>query len=452
MAKAIKRDLLYLTQRHQTWHFVRDVPRPLRAAMGKKTIVWSLQTHDLRVARDRRTQALHRFQEEIRAVKHNSTTGPRTPLDDALEWRLADAEARLADPEYDPEDINSELVEMRAEAIEAKHGKDVAKAFGAIALGQSEPISLHVNQWLKESAYSPRSNIMHRQAIRELGDWCAVSKIPLIVTAIDDRVAGRFVSHSIATHQSINTAKKKMSSLRSYWGWMKDRGIVAKSPWEGRKIGTPRGGSEDPDEQIRPYTDHEVMRLVSGETTADIRDFMLIGALSGMRIGEIARLAVGDCTGAVFTIRKSKTTAGQRLVPIHSALGDLIASRTTGKAQEAWLFPALKARMTGERSMSTGAAFGRYRQSLGIHDVTPNKRGSRLNFHSFRKWFVTRADPDGTKLSLVQQIVGHKPQHVTMKTYHGGFDIEVLRAVVESVRLPAGVPEESPERTSKSPA
>ena len=65
---------------------------------------------------------------------------------------------------------------------------------------------------------------------------------------------------------------------------------------------------------------------------------------------------------------------------------------------------------------------------------------SRVDYHSFRRWFITEAvRHSGHPEWVVSEIVGHAigKQSVTIGTYFGGSLDEKLVAVVESVTLPS---------------
>jgi integrase len=114
---------------------------------------------------------------------------------------------------------------------------------------------------------------------------------------------------------------------------------------------------------------------------------MRISALSGMRIEEVGGLKVEDCSGDAFNIRKSKTEAGVRRVPIHTALRPLIARRTSGKRPDAFLIEELKPRASGnsERTAKASERFTAYRRTLGIEEKGHETSGSRT-------WISTRSD------------------------------------------------------------
>lgn len=68
-----------------------------------------------------------------------------------------------------------------------------------------------------------------------------------------------------------------------------------------------------------------------------------------------------------------------------------------------------------------------------------------MDFHSFRRWFITKAEQAGQQVHIIQSTVGHAREGVTLKTYSGGPSLIQRRKVVESVRLPEGASAESPE-------
>jgi hypothetical protein len=64
---------------------------------------------------------------------------------------------------------------------------------------------------------------------------------------------------------------------------------------------------------------------------------------------------------------------------------------------------------------------------------------SLVNFHSFRRWFVSEAVKAGTPVHVIRQVVGHEQpkSDVTLSTYFKGELTEAKRACVASVMLPA---------------
>ena len=79
-----------------------------------------------------------------------------------------------------------------------------------------------------------------------------------------------------------------------------------------------------------------------------------------------------------------------------------------------------------------------YRRRLGIHEVLASNRQSRVDFHSLRRWFITKADEAGCRNEDVQRVGGHKARGESFGRYSDGSTKEQFRTVVESVRLPDG--------------
>jgi integrase len=168
---------------------------------------------------------------------------------------------------------------------------------------------------------------------------------------------------------------------------------------------------------------------------------MAIAALSGMRIEEIARLTVGDTAGGFLDIHEAKTSAGIRLIPIHPALAGIVARRTAGKAPTAPLFPELPIPKPGspvERSQKAVKAFTAYRRKVGVDDRLEGSRQARIDFHSFRRWFATKAEQTGQPKHFIEALLGHKREGESLGRYSSGPLVSQFREVVEGIYLPDG--------------
>jgi integrase len=100
----------------------------------------------------------------------------------------------------------------------------------------------------------------------------------------------------------------------------------------------------------------------------ELLDAMLVAALSGMRIEEAYRLTVADTADCWFNVRDAKTRAGVRRVPI---------------------------------AMPASKRFGHYRKRVGVDEREPGRRQSNIDFHSLRRWFVTKARNTGIDRATV---------------------------------------------------
>lgn len=427
-------DNRWLEKRHLAWYAVVTVPPAVRQTLGKRKILRSLKTRDVEVARARRWGVVKELKAEIEAAKSGRSTGPRSPLtEEAMTWRATLAEA---DDEYG-EVIGSVLAD-RAAQIETKAGLEAAREFHAIASGQRTPVDTYLDQWFAETSFSERTLGDHRHSLKRLQEWAEKEGVVLSIEGIDRKLAGRFVSGGlVARRLAVATANKAISSLSTYWRWLMKRGLVEANPWERQSLARPQAHRTGDEARERPFTDTEVATLVSGEADPVLADFMRIAVLSGMRIEEIARLRVQDCVDNALRVTKAKTRAGIRAVPTHPDLVAIVAGRSAGKAPEDYLFHEMTdGGREGERSMAVSKRFGYYRKRVGIHELPDGKRRSLVNFHSFRRWFITKAEQAGQPLPTIEAVVGHARQGMSAGVYSAGPSEGQLRGCVEAVRLP----------------
>lgn len=422
-------DKLHLERRHQTWLCVVAVPRPLQAVMGKRRLIKSLRTHDLTEARRRRHKVVSEFQDQIEAARRTALAAPQGLAAGSLGAILAEA---MVDREVLTVEEDGGISDQ-AQMIEDRYGKAAALAYHRVATGRSTPLGYYVDQWLKQASYPARSQVQHRGTLAELMRWCEKVGIAADVVAISRKVAGQWIA-SVTGQIAAATINRKLSTFRAYWKWLVDRGHVEENPWDRQSI--PKGRLRAENDGSRPFTDDELRRLLDGKADAVLAAFIRIGALTGARIESIAKLTVGDCAGGVFFIRSDKTTAGTRRIPIHSDLTTLITERCRGRKAGEWLFPECSQTSTGSRSAAVVKRFNTYRINLGVDDRVEGKRRSRVTFHSLRAWFLTAALRAKQPLHVVQQVIGHKQQGVTMGVYFGGDTLDRLRECVEAVRLP----------------
>jgi hypothetical protein len=76
-----------------------------------------------------------------------------------------------------------------------------------------------------------------------------------------------------------------------------------------------------------------------------------------------------------------------------------------------------------------------------VHERAEGQRQSRIDFHSFRRWFITAAEQASQPPHIISGVVGHEEgrKGMTLGTYSGGPSDVQLRACVEAVQLPSGV-------------
>jgi len=437
----------YLERRRQTWFVSVEVPPSLRPILGKR-LKKTTGTRDLQLAEARKWAIVAELKAQIARAK----SGTATLTDEALQFRK---EFLAAKTEDDREGvlwaIDARASELRGDPLSEQPDfrgryqydparEKVAGQFYGMATASLTPLKAHMEAWIAESHVQARTAADHRRAIGRLQGWGIET-----IEAVDRKKAGEYVTY-LLNHRAPGwsgdrkTITKYLSSLSSYWRWLIQKGHVNENPWLNQAPPKAKVHLKGQDYQERAFTDDEVSTLLNGPADGVLSDLMRIAALSGMRIEEICGLRVKDCVNDALRVTKAKSLAGIRSVPIHSGLTTIIAARCEGKGQDDYLFHELPDVPDGaarERSMPPSKRFTRYRQRLGVDEVLEGKRRSLVNFHSFRRWFITKAERAGQQPHIIEAVVGHKRPGMTLGRYSGGPSLhEQMKACVEAVKLP----------------
>lgn len=430
-------DMRWLKLKGRKWFVFKEVPRELRGKVlsprtGKPTkrLIRSLDTDSLIQAQARRYKVLAEFESLFEKARQPARAA--TLVEAAMDWR----EHLLAQTDPADQIVAEHDIQQSAATIPDPSERGT---FLAVATGQQTPLMHYLESWLAEGGakgpYSARTQRQYRNDLGELQEWLLRSGLPPTIEAVSKPAAGRYMTSMVEAGADRTTANRKMASASSYWRWLMKRTSVEVTPWSGQSIA--KGSARNGVKAKRPFTDDEVAILLSGPASQELADAMRVAALSGMRVEEIYRLTVADCADGVFRINRAKTEAGVRAVPVHSALAAIVARRMEGKPADAFLFhEAGGAREGRERSASMTGAFGHYRQRLGVHAKLEGRRQSQVDFHSFRRWFVTACEQAHQPVSTIESVVGHARKGMTLGRYSGGPTLEMRRACVEAVKLP----------------
>ncbi len=404
-----------LEQRRQGWYAVKDVRPSLVPLVGRKRLRVSLKTREHRIALLRRPAALAQLEAIIARATGIEQGGALLQEAMEIKQKLTDPtilyEIEHPDGTTEPirnRDFLEEAIEhFEAAALRARH-PDVPMLVN-VALGQATPIEAFTEAWLAEKDIEERSKGEYRLAVQEVIQWAAVSDRMPTIEAFDRKTAGAYVTALRARPLSRATAGKRLSALSSMWGWLSSKGHVEANVWRGHGSGAvPR--SERAKEPERPFTDDEISLLLDGKADTKLADLMRLAALSGMRLEEIAMLRVRDVDlkDRTMLVRDPKTPASRRTVPIHPDILATVTTRVQGKDPEAFVMHELgpEPKPGRQRSMAASKAFSRYRQAVGVHDARTGQRRSLVNFHSYRRWFITKAEQAGQPENIIKSVVG----------------------------------------------
>lgn len=457
-----KQDTKYLERMNGgKWRVVVVVPKGLRDQFGKAALKVSLGTDSLTEANERKGPVVSDLKRRI------AEAAGLSPVEDVAQMGIAvQAKLRAASELEDAEGL-SERDAIEAEIYdiaEALRGAPVAvdrqgrpqydrrreqqaSVFAEIAHSRKTPLRAHEEDFRLQHHWEPKTWGKFDKIMGDLEAWLIAQHGSAMLEDITPRAASGFIGDiSGKKGWAATTTNGYISSLQAYWRWLGKRHIIFNNPWQDQRMAKPRKKEK---ERERPFTEGEMRRLLyEGQPPAYIADLMRVAALTGARLGAILELTVGACQGGVFTIPAQKRESEAREVPIHSALAGIIARRTEGKPADAWLFPEVPplpptASPNAKRANLATKAFARYAEALGVREKRSGKRRSLINFHSFRRWFVTEAERAyasgaalGFTMATISEVVGHAVGGTTFGVYRGRSGLDQRRACAEAVKLP----------------
>lgn len=453
MARSATNDKQYLEQHRGKWRVTMAVPKGLQGQLPTR-LKHALNTDSLTVANQLKWPIVNEMRARIAdAAAADGGTNLRAVAEEfrrQLQKAQNDCEAEAVETgvsmtidavlgrpigvEIDPATGDQEPVFDPAK-------EKVAKQFARMVAGTATPIDELHAQYMAQLTVKPRTKGDDKRAINLLKRWCELNDVePFLQSFPSKRSAVRFVDGLQALEPTLSpvTLNKYINRLSRYWQWLEKREEVTTDVWKGLALALPPTAHN---EKERPFTTEEMIKLLSGNASQAMHDLMRIAALTGCRLDPIVCLRVKDCRDdGVFVFKPQKKEKTERLCPIHPGLTEIVTRRTQGKGPDEPFFPEWpgpkNADSKRERSFKTSNQFTAYARSIGVREELEGRRRSLVNFHSFRRWFITEAERAGQLGSLIAAVVGHKRQGMTLGVYSAGPLIAQARACVEAVRLP----------------
>ena len=451
----------HLFRPHQTWNFRYRWPTAVRSnpafkkAIGKHEFVRSLKTTSLDVAQRQRGVLLAHCKGLTQTIREGSE---REIKDELAKWlnqfgdpdEIATKErlkkqwaGSKARPDYRSEVLEDKIFDEGIkqyvpDGIEAGAYPDqdaVLKAYPAVQK-YIEEITNPFDTYLQEFLEERRSKINER-------------------TLEDFELSISRFSKNFKTVGSVNTRdvrdwfrglEKKLSTSRirsinqhihAYWIFLSEKEIVPDDvdPFKSiRLIEAKKTKGYEPFE-----VDDCVMLLDAAERKPDsqLADLILLALYTGMRIEEACSLKIEDVKPDHLLIPKSKTIAGERKIPIHSALKPLMEAMITASKDGYVVSKLCSKNMYKKRHSAISKRFGSLKRKKGF--------GSQHVFHSLRKTVVTLLEQASVPEGIAADIVGHKKQTMTYGVYSGGSSMKQKQDAIEKLEYPP-LPELTKER------
>lgn len=418
----------YIKLQHNRYWARFQVPRDVREAFGKSEQWVNLHTDDRKLAEARAPRAASDFRARVLEARGRAGTVEA----DALMWRrqiesepsepgsvsvVPEAAVLLAADRYVRGGRNAVLraADMYYEGNEtealAAMGGPQARTFVDIAIRGLKPLRPFVEPWFaqRRDEVEPKTATMDRTSVeRFIEAFSLTTKVTKV--AVSDWAQRRKTDDNV----SPQTVQREMSGIRSFWGYLKERGEVpddGPDPFGGLRF---RVRQKDTVRAKRVgFTAGEVAALFKAareQGDDELADLIALAAFTGGRREELCRLRVEDVHGDWLKIEDTKTEAGAREVPIHPRLKPVV-TRLVARRKSGFLLAGLDSNKYGKRSDGIGKRFTLLKESLG-HDNTKV-------FHSIRHTVVQLLESAGTPENLTADIVGHKKRTMTYGLYSG---------------------------------
>lgn len=232
--------------------------------------------------------------------------------------------------------------------------------------------------WMTAQGLSERTITERLSTVRAMLTAAATTALGLTPEHIQGFLARPMAPATRATYHA---------SIRAYCAWMQRTGIREDNPADQ----TPR--PRRPKSKPRPVAASQLEALLEAANRRRTRDYILLGALAGLRVHEIAKIHGRDVdpyTHALTVVGKGGKVA---VVPLHDGLLPLVAHYP----RDDYWFPAY----TRDGHISA-------------HAVSAAIRGAMLRAgfdgqpHQLRHFYGTELVRAGVNLRVVQQLMRHE--------------------------------------------
>ncbi len=448
----------YLRLKDKTWQVRVPVPKALWGVMGKRALVRTTGTGDLQEARHRRFAIIAELKQEIEAARHadpatktwlelQATALRKSVQRGELDQQVAlDMIGQLRDKHLkarglvDTAPYSDTSIEERLPAHEVQRLASVSRLAFDVDFA---PLSGLIDEYLEEKRPVLRPSTVDgkQRILTAFSEWVGPDTD---INDVSRKVTGRYVSQILAGNgRHVKTNQDAITNLSTFWNWCIRRGSYEHAnPWTGlgQTLSASKRGSSK--KKLRAWTPEELKTMFETIPSGPkywLREMSVIALYTGMRQNEIAELEVTDIDLVAGTIHVSeaKTQTSVRDVPVHSKLLPVIEQIIDGRTK-GYLFENFKP--TGgdkKRNHEFSKRFGYWRnQTFADTLYVINDRGHKrsvVNFHSFRRSFITACEMAGIPEPTTEQIVGHTRTGMSYGTYSKGVDLKLLRDAIEKV-------------------
>ncbi|MBV7378811.1 tyrosine-type recombinase/integrase [Maritimibacter sp. DP4N28-5] len=359
-----------------------------------------------------------RWKAEFQALRSGSTL----PLEELAEQWRSDFEVSQG---AERETLAMELAE-KAREIDRTDPESAERFFNTVT-GKNTNLSVHIDDWAASLQGTAKTRDMQVSDVKRFTKSFPNSE------GVNRRAVQNWVL-SLQREQNLQpgTIRRIVSACRNYWRHLDRLGDIA-SDADPFKDVAPRKPSRKQAKGQKKWEDFQPKQVVDLYQAAlsngdqKLGQLIYLGMWTGCRIEEICSLKVSDVDEDRFRIGDAKTEAGERTVPIHTELSDMLRTlcRTS---KDGYVLCGLTVNKYDDRSNAIGKRFGRLKRSHGFD--------SHFVFHSIRKTVATMLENAGVPEGVAADILGHEKKTMTYGLYSGGSSFERMSSAISTLQYP----------------
>lgn len=254
-------------------------------------------------------------------------------------------------------------------------------------------------QYLEKSGRATATILAYGKDSEQLVEFLQKRQITQTTSVLPKNIE-EFKVHLIEKKYTAKSVSRKLNSIKAFFRFLKEKKVITKDPT--LAISHPRYEIKPP--RILTKMEYRALRDVARD---DPRMSACIEIMlqTGMRIGEVARLSLGDIQEKEIIIRQYESHS-ERKIPLNQA---------AKKALDRYLNLRPKTKVQNLLVTKTGRSFlvrnirsslNRYFRQANIKSATPN---------DLRHTFIAHQLASGASPVLVQKLVGHKRLSTTEK-------------------------------------
>lgn len=395
----------YLIKQRRGWYATLEVPKALRAKLGKVRFKETLHTDSLKVAEVRKHTLIAQWKAEIEAARGN--------LDVLDKLYLAQQQREAAIKKKEPVKLTTAMVDyvMAVAGPASPLSENEKTELSEISSGKKFPLNRFLPDYetflvhLEEKSKNLRISYIKR----------FVKKFKYAEDATNREVRD-WIEQNLIAEEGLTpiTCKKIISNIRQYWKYLVDRkDLTVPEPFKdvvpARAITIKKAVA-----QRRKHFEAEdyqnLLKAAQENKDSQLSNLIQLGAYTGCRIEELCSLKVDNVKNDRIEIEDAKTATGWRTIPIHESIIDLVATMKK-ESRDGYLISGLSYNKYKDRSNAIGKRFSKLKTKLGYNN--------QYVFHSFRKGVATQLEYLGISENVSANLLGHNIPTMTYGIYSG---------------------------------